>query len=175
MSTIEFTSQFNDIQQRLMPTAYRLTNNLEDAKDLIQETALRAFNNRAKFEMGTNFRAWTITIMRNTFINFYRKKKNRATQSQPSDSYHFVNENHAVNNEGDSHLIMSELELLLEDLSVTYREPFLLYFEGFKYEEIAQRMGLPIGTIKSRIHFARKQLKIAVSGLYGAQLPFGQA
>ena len=175
MSTLEFTSQFNDIQQRLMPTAYRLTNNVDDAKDLIQETAVRAFNNREKFQMGTNFRAWTITIMRNTFINIYRKKRNRATQSQPSDSYHFVNENHAVNNMGDSHLTMSELREILESLSETYRVPFLQYFEGFKYEEIATQMGLPVGTIKSRIHFARKFLKNAITGMYGEQLPYGVA
>ena len=166
MSTIEFTYHFNDLQRNLLPTAYRLTNNLEDAKDLIQETAVRAFNNREKFQMGTNFRAWVVTIMRNTFINVYRKKRNRKTSSEPGDSYIFINENHAVDNKADSNMMMGELKMIVENLDMTYREPFMLYYEGFKYEEIAQKMGLPVGTVKSRIHFARKKLKEAVVNRY---------
>lgn len=166
MSTIEFNYHFEDLQSKLLPTAYRLTNNWEDAKDLIQETALRAFNNKDKFQLGTNFRAWVVTIMRNTFINFYRKKRNRKTSSEPSDSYVFVNGNHVEDNKAGSNLMMAELKMIVENLSATYRVPFMLYYEGYKYEEIAQRMGLPVGTIKSRIHFARKQLREAVGNRY---------
>ncbi|GIV31907.1 MAG: RNA polymerase sigma factor [Saprospiraceae bacterium] len=158
MSTIEFNSYFDDIQPKLLPFAYRLTNNLEDARDLIQETALRAFNNREKFEVGTNFRAWVTTIMRNTFINFYRKKRNRATISEPSDSFVFVNDRHACENKALSNIMMSELYAILDNLDYIYRKPFLLHYEGYKYEEIAEMMGLPIGTVKSRIHFARQRL-----------------
>ena len=166
MSTIEFNSHFDELQSRLLPSAYRLTDNVEDARDLIQETALRAFNNKEKFEVGTNFRAWVTTIMRNTFINIYRKKKNRATSSEPSDSYIFVNEGHAEDNEAGSSMMMDELKNIIEDLDETYRKPFLMFFEGFKYDEIADDMNLPIGTVKSRIFFARKKLKDAVSFTY---------
>lgn len=158
MSTIEFSSYFFDLQPKLLPAAYRLTNNLEDAKDLIQETALRAFNHREKFEMGTNFRAWVITIMRNTFINIYRKKKNRATFSEPSDSHVFLNFNRCSENLAMSNMMMSDLKVILNDLPAIYSKPFQLFYEGYKYEEIADLMEVPIGTIKSRIFFARQKL-----------------
>ena len=158
MSTIEFNCHFDSLQHKLLPFAYRLTNNYEDARDLIQETAMRAFSNKEKFETGTNFRAWVTTIMRNTFINIYRKKKNRATTSEPADSYVFINEDHAVDNAAHSNMTMTELQSILGELDLIYRKPFLLFFEGFKYEEIAESMDLPIGTIKSRIFFARQKL-----------------
>ena len=166
MSTIEFNNHFDQLQKRLLPSAYRLTHNVEDAKDLIQETALRAFNNKEKFEVGTNFRAWVTTIMRNTFINIYRKKKNRATSSEPSDSYVFVNEGHVEENSAGSNIMLDELKNIIGDLDETYRKPFLMFFEGFKYDEIASDMDLPIGTVKSRIFFARKKLKDSVGFAY---------
>ena len=163
MTSLEFNCQFDQLQKKLLPFAYRLTNNLEDAKDLIQETAMRAFKNKEKFENGTNFRAWVITIMRNTFINVYRKKKNRATSSEPADSHVFVNERHACDNEAGSNMMMGELQRIINDLDNTYRKPFLMFFEGYKYEEIAQDMSLPIGTVKSRIFFARRQLRNSIN------------
>lgn len=166
MSTIEFTVHFDQLQKKLLPFAYRLTNNLEDAKDLIQETALRAYNNKEKFEVGTNFRAWVTTIMRNTFINFYRKKKNRNTSSEPADSFVFVNEDNAVDNKASSNIMMNELGVIIQDLDTTYRKPFMMFFEGYKYEEIAADMGLPIGTVKSRIFFARRKLRNAINVQY---------
>lgn len=166
MSTIEFTSHFDQLQSKLLPFAFRLTNNLEDAKDLIQETAIRAFKNKEKFEVGTNFRAWVTTIMRNTFINFYRKKKNRATSSEPSDSYIFVNENFAEDNQAGSNIMMRELSNIIGTLDETYRKPFVMFFEGFKYEEIAADMCLPIGTVKSRIFFARQKLRDSINYTY---------
>ena len=166
MSTIEFNCHFNTLQTKLMPFAYRLTNNLEDAKDLIQETALRAYNNKEKFELGTNFRAWVTTIMRNTFINIYRKKKNRATSSEPADSYVFVNERHACENAAQSNITMMELNSILNSLDNIYRQPFMMFFEGYKYDEIAGDMGLPIGTVKSRIFFARKKLMEVINHQY---------
>ncbi|MFQ5445505.1 MAG: RNA polymerase sigma factor [Saprospiraceae bacterium] len=158
MSTIEFSSHFDSLQHKLLPFAYRLTNNVEDAKDLIQETALRAYNNKEKFEVGTNFRAWVTTIMRNTFINIYRKKKNRNTTSEPADSYVFVNEDNAVDNNAYSNIMMVELYNILGKLDLIYRKPFLMFYEGYKYEEIADIMNLPVGTVKSRIFFARQKL-----------------
>ncbi|MBI5915956.1 MAG: sigma-70 family RNA polymerase sigma factor [Bacteroidetes bacterium] len=166
MTTIEFNCHFNTLQHKLLPFAYRLTNNVEDAKDLIQETALRAYNNKEKFETGTNFRAWVTTIMRNTFINIYRKKKNRATTSEPADSYVFVNENHAVDNSAHSNMMMLELDGIMKTLDNIYRKPFLLFFEGYKYEEIAENMNLPIGTVKSRIFFARQKLMETINRSY---------
>lgn len=166
MGTVEFNSQFDVLQAKLLPAAYRLTNNYEDARDLIQETAMRAFNNREKFQMGTNFHGWVITIMRNTFINIYRKKKHRATSLEPTGSFVFENGDQFDDNAGNSNLMMGELLELVHKLSDTYSKPFLLFYEGYKYEEIAEQMHLPIGTVKSRIFFARQQLKLAIGQRY---------
>lgn len=166
MGTTDFQFQFTDLRPSLVPFAYRLTNNYEDARDLVQETAVRAYNNRQKFENGTNFKAWVITIMRNTFINYYRKKKNRATSCEPTGSYIFENENNSVNNQGDSNMMMKELTGYINNLSNTYSVPFSLFYEGWKYEEIADQLELPIGTVKSRIFFARRRLREMIEAQY---------
>ncbi len=166
MRNTDFQAQFTTLRPSLVPFAYRLTNNYEDARDLVQETAIRAFNNCQKFENGTNFKAWVITIMRNTFINIYRKKKNRATSNEPTGSYVFENADNAVMNQGDSNIMMNELNGFIDELSDTYSVPFSLFYEGFKYEEIAERLALPIGTVKSRIFFARRTLRDMILGSY---------
>jgi RNA polymerase sigma factor (sigma-70 family) len=170
MGTLEFNSQFRTLETKLLPTAYRLTNNYEDARDLIQETALRAFSNREKFEMGTNFHAWVVTIMRNTFINIYRKKKNRATHSEPTGSYIFESESNFEENKGMSNMMMHELTSMIRSLSDTYSIPFTMFYEGFKYEEIAESLGLPVGTVKSRIFTARQFLKESIERRYPKNL-----
>lgn len=166
MGTADFQSQFTSLRPALVPFAYRLTNNYEDARDLVQETAIRAFNNCRKFENGTNFKAWVITIMRNTFINIYRKKKNRATSNEPTGSFVFENADNAVSNQGDSNIMMKELTGFINSLSDTYSVPFSLFYEGFKYEEIAEKLELPIGTVKSRIFFARRTLRDMITQDY---------
>jgi RNA polymerase sigma-70 factor (ECF subfamily) len=166
MGTVEFNSQFKILEHKLLPTAYRLTNNYEDARDLVQETAMRAFTNRRKFEMGTNFQAWVITIMRNTFINFYRKKKNRNTRCEPTGSFVFEKTLVPAENEGDSNIMMKELMGMLNQLSDTYKVPFEMFFEGYKYEEIGVQLNVPVGTVKSRIFFARQKLKGLVLSRY---------
>jgi RNA polymerase sigma-70 factor (ECF subfamily) len=166
MGTVEFSSEFQILQKKLLPVAYRLTNNYEDAKDLVQETALRAYNNKEKFEVGTNFQAWVITIMRNTFINFYRKKKNRNTSCEPTGSFVFENESQSEVNKADSNMMMQELGTIISEMSDTYSKPFTMFYEGFKYEEIANEMALPIGTVKSRIFFARRKLRETILKQY---------
>ena len=166
MLTSEFNLQFTSLQPKLVPFAYRLTNNYEDALDLVQETAMRAFTNCAKFEAGTNFKAWVITIMRNTFINFYRKKKNRATSNEPTGSFVFENADNAVSNKADSNMMLKELHGFIDGLSDTYSVPFKMFYEGYKYEEIADALGLPIGTVKSRIFFARRTLRNEIQAQY---------
>ncbi|MCB0707389.1 MAG: RNA polymerase sigma factor [Saprospiraceae bacterium] len=170
MGTIEFSSQFESLQKKLIPVAYRLTHNVEDAKDLVQETALRAFNNKEKFTSGTNFQAWVITIMRNTFINFYRKKKNRNTSCEPTGSFVFEKEDQADLNLAGSNIIMAELTGMITGMSETYSVPFSMFYEGYKYEEIAEHLELPIGTVKSRIFFARRKLREQIERRYPKNL-----
>lgn len=166
MGTVEFSSQFQSLQSKLLPVAYKLTNNYEDARDLVQETALRAFNNKEKFQMGTNFQAWVITIMRNTFINFYRKKRNRKTSCEPTGSFVFETESQTEENLAYSNIMMQELRGMIGSLSQTYSVPFTMFYEGYKYEEIADTLDLPIGTVKSRIFFARRKLREQVESKY---------
>ena len=164
----EFNTRLNELSHLLHAFAYNLTKNTEDAKDLYQETAFRAITNRDKFRAGTNLKAWLFTIMKNIFINNYRKKVKRNTILDSTDNNYFINSSseNTVRNEGEGNVMMQELGSMIESLEDNIRIPFLLHYEGFKYQEIADRYNLPLGTVKSRIFFARKELKELIDQRY---------
>jgi RNA polymerase sigma-70 factor (ECF subfamily) len=167
MSTIEFNREFEGMSQYLRAFAYNLTKNTEDSHDLYQETAYRALTNRDKFRPGTNFKAWLFTIMKNIFINNYRKKVKANTIFDATDNDYFINSGpNQVHNEGGTNIMMEELNGMVEELDANIKVPFLMHFQGYKYQEIADALDLPLGTIKSRIFFARKALKKMVSSRY---------
>lgn len=169
MSTLEFNSNFDLLTKALRSFAYSLTKNDEDAKDLYQETAFRAMTNRDKFRTGTNFKAWCYTIMKNIFINNYRKKVKRNTILDSTDNDFYINSgSNAVSNAAGSNIMMKELNKMVASLDDSIKKPFLMHFDGFKYQEIADELALPLGTVKSRIFFARKALKKMVVGYYGS-------
>ncbi len=169
MSTVEFSSRFNKLASLLQSFAYNLTKNSEDAKDLYQETAFRALTNRDKFRPGTNFKAWTFTIMKNIFINNYRKKVKANTIMDSTDNMYYINSgSNAIDNSADSNIMMEELYKMVGHLEETVRVPFLMHYQGYKYQEIAEQLDLPLGTVKSRIFFARKELKEVVVKRYGS-------
>lgn len=171
MSTLQFMQEFSSFQTKLFAFAIKLTRNKEDAKDLIQETAMRAYSNRDKFKPGTNFKGWVTTIMRNTFINNYRREKKRKTVNEPLDTFLFAIENtQTVSNGAYSRLTMQELNGLFDEIGENYRVPFLMFFKGYHYDEIAEHMDIPMGTVKSRIFFARKKLKALINDLYTINL-----
>jgi RNA polymerase sigma factor (sigma-70 family) len=160
MSAVEFNQMLVNNAEFLKPFAITLTRDSEAAKDLFQETLYRALANRDKYNVGTNIKAWLYTIMRNIFINNYRRKvkQNTIFDSTPNDF--LLNQNQAVvANEAESNLRLKDVQEAIHKLPEIFRNPFLLYFDGFKYHEIAEMLGEPLGTIKSRIHFARKLLK----------------
>lgn len=160
MSTIEFYNRFESLNVLLHSFAYKLTKNIEDSKDLFQETAFRALKNREKFRVGTNFKAWTFTIMKNIFINNYRKKMKANTVIDSTDNDYYINSGaNAINNSGESTIMMKELNTMLNELEDEIRIPFVMHYTGYKYQEIADHLSLPLGTIKSRIFFARRDLK----------------
>ena len=152
--------QLGAIRSSLRAFALKLTGSSSDAEDLYQDTALRIIMHADKFNEGTNFKAWAVTIMRNIFINNYRKKirRNMIVDQTPNSYYLDSNE---VNepNAGETEIIFSELMVLVEGLPEDFKRPFLMAFDGYKYEEIAEELGSPLGTIKSRIFFARKKLQ----------------
>lgn len=160
MSSVEFYNKFNALTAVLQAFSYNLTKNLEDSRDLYQETAFRALSNRDKFITGTNFKAWIFTIMKNIFINNYRKKVKANTIMDSTDNQFYLNSgNNATINEGENNIMMEELHAMIDSLDDSVRIPFEMHYEGFKYQEIANELDLPLGTVKSRIFFARKELK----------------
>ncbi|MBU3713957.1 MAG: RNA polymerase sigma factor [Ferruginibacter sp.] len=148
----------------LKPFAFTLTRDTESAKDLTQETIYKALANRDKYNVGTNVKAWMYTIMRNIFINNYRRKnrQNVIFDNTPNDFLLDHNQS-AVSNSAESNLKLKEIKTAINNLPDIFKHPFILYYEGYKYNEIAEYLHEPLGTIKSRIHFARKLLKEEIS------------
>ena len=163
MSTVEFNQMLVNNAEFLKPFAITLTRDSEAAKDLFQETLFRALANKDKYSVGTNIKAWLYTIMRNIFINNYRRKvkQNTIFDSTPNDF--LINQTQSVvANNAESNLRLKDIQEAIHNLPQIFRNPFLLYFDGFKYHEIADMLSEPLGTIKSRIHFARKLLKTQI-------------
>lgn len=172
MSTIEFQQHLSILESSLNAFAYSLTKNTEDARDLFQETAYRAINNKDKFKEDTNLKAWTFTIMKNIFINNYRKKVKANTILDHSDNSYFIDSSisNTSMNDGGRKMFMDELQKMIARLDDNIRVPFLMHFEGYKYNEIADEFNLPLGTVKSRIFFARKALKEMLFNHYGDEM-----
>lgn len=169
MSTLEFDNNFNKLTAPLHSFAYNLTKNEEDAKDLYQETAFRAMTNRDKFRPGTNLKAWLFTIMKNIFINNYRKKVKKNTIIDQTDNLYFINSGSiAISNKAGQNIMMQELNKMISSLDDSIKIPFIKHYLGFKYQEIADELELPLGTVKSRIFFARKALKEKIVAHYGS-------
>jgi RNA polymerase sigma factor (sigma-70 family) len=164
MSTVEFNELLLNNTEFLKPFAVTLTRDSEVAKDLLQETMYRALANKEKYNVGTNIKAWLYTIMRNIFINNYRRKSKQTTIFDSSPNEFLLNYNQVTTtNEAEGALKMKDMQFAIHRLPEIFRNPFLLYFEGYKYHEIADLLTEPLGTIKSRIHFARKLLKVQIS------------
>lgn len=160
MTTQEFSHSVSAIMKEFRPMALKFTKNTEDANDLMQETMLKALSNRSKFAIGTNLRAWLYTIMKNSFITQYQKRLKSKNCTSSLDYFHFLNNmDITTGNYGESSFAVRDMIKAIDDLEETFKTPFLLYFRGFKYEEIADKLNAPMGTIKNRIHMARKQLK----------------
>jgi RNA polymerase sigma factor (sigma-70 family) len=164
MSSAEFDKVLLQNADFLKPFAINLTRDSEAANDLYQETMYKALANHEKYNTGTNIKAWLFTIMRNIFINDYRRKAKQRTifDTTPND-FLIDSRQPAVSNAAESGLRMKEIEAAIHQLPDIFKVPFQLYFDGYKYQEIADVLGEPLGTVKSRIHFARKLLKERLS------------
>ena len=164
MASLEFNNLLISNADFLKPFAINLTKDTEVAKDLYQETLYKALANQEKYNVGTNIKAWLFTIMRNIFINDYRRKVKQQTifDSTPED-FLLNSKQVAVSNAAEGGLRLKEINEAIYQLPDIFKIPFRLYFEGYKYHEIAEALNEPLGTIKSRIHFARKLLKEQIS------------
>ena len=160
MNTYSFRKDLLAVQEELLRFAYKLTSDREEANDLLQETSLKALDNEDKYEPDTNFKGWMYTIMRNIFINNYRKIVREQTfVDQTENLYHLSlpQDSGFASTEGAYDL--KEMHRIVNSLTRDYKVPFSLHVSGFKYREIADRLGLPLGTVKSRIFFTRQKLQ----------------
>jgi RNA polymerase sigma-70 factor, ECF subfamily len=156
MTSIEFSHQIISFQKGLQRYAYSLVSDRDDASDLVQETYLKAFSYREKLADYSNLKVWIMTIMRNIFINIYRRR---------NKSREILNDQMAVMKDleqgfesTESYFTENELNKAFAQLNNELKQPFVKYVDGFKYHEIADEMGINIGTVKSRIFTARRQL-----------------
>ena len=161
MESLEFGSTLNQLTTSLRPIALQLTRDREETNDLLQETLLKAFRNRHRFNEGTNLKAWVYTIMKNTFLSNYQKKVRRRTYVDTTDNQYFINTSTGSfsSESADATVNMDEIQAAINSLSPQYRIPFEMHFTGFKYEEIAEKLHIPLGTVKNRIFIARQELK----------------
>lgn len=150
----------NNFQANLLNFAFMLTSNRSDAYDLLQDTTLKALDNQEKYAENTNFKAWVMTIMRNIFINNYRRTSRAATIVDTTDNLYHLNLSQDSGFESPEESYgATEITAAINEFSDEYRIPFSMHVAGYKYNEIAEKMNLPLGTVKSRIFFARKKLQ----------------
>jgi RNA polymerase sigma factor (sigma-70 family) len=163
MTAVEFNYKLLGLQKNLKYFAYTLTSNYEDAQDLVQETYLKALTNRDKFTANTNLKAWTFTIMKNTFINNYRQSVRNNTILDKTDDLYYLN---LTKESGiglpDADISAKDIQREIKRIDEDQRMPFEMYNQGYKYKEIAEKLNLSIGTVKSRIFFTRKKLMEAL-------------
>ncbi|HTF82717.1 MAG TPA: RNA polymerase sigma factor [Cytophagales bacterium] len=160
MTRIDFNSQLCKASKMLKPFALKFTKDLDDANDLIQDTLVKALTNQDKFANGTNLTAWLFTIMRNTFITNYQKAVRRNTFVDTTDTlFHINTEDYRAENAASGSFAGDDIQRALSQLSEPVRVCFMMYFNGYKYEEIAEKLNAPLGTVKNRIHIARKELQ----------------
>lgn len=155
-----FKSSVIGMQGNLLSFALKLTLNEEEAHDLVQDTTLKALDNEAKFVDNTNFSGWMMTIMRNIFINNYRKRARENTMVDTTGDLHHLNVSQDSGLETpDGAYAAGEISAILNGFPADYRNPFSMHIAGYKYEEISDKLGMPLGTVKSRIFFTRKRLR----------------
>ncbi len=156
----DFRAAVLDMQGNLLSFALKLTYDREEARDLVQETTLKALNNEDKFIDDTNFKGWILTIMRNIFINNYRRAGRENTMVDTTDDAYHINLAQETNSSTpESSYALTEIASILADFPADYREPFSMHLGGYKYDEIAEQLDMPLGTVKSRIFLTRKRLR----------------
>ena len=175
MTQIEFNHAVTSNYMPLKGYALKLTQKAEDANDLVQETMYKAFRNRDKFMDGTNLKGWLYTIMKNLFINNYRRVVRGKVGTDESENQYYLNSAPGrEENLSSTNMAMDDIHEAIDSISENLRVPFLMSFNGYKYEEIASELNLPLGTVKIRIHMARKKLKVLLAN-YGEEYGFALA
>ncbi len=164
MTKFEFNTLVVQHTDSLKVYALHFTRDNEEANDLVQDTMLKAVTYYGKFKEGTNLKGWLYTIMKNTFINNYRRFVKTNALVSKSDEISSANLAYsAAVNAGENKFVMEDIKEAMAELSNEYYIPFSMYFEGYKYHEISEHLQIPIGTVKTRIHVARRTMKKALN------------
>ena len=156
-----FEDELLKIQEILHHFAYRLTGNYDKANDLMQDTILKALVNRDKYVADNNFKGWVVTIMRNIFYNNYNKDSRITLFDEQNNETYSIN----IPNESrlgieDGNYTLKEINQTIASVPLGYSIPLAMYLTGYRYDEIATFMHIPLGTVKSRIYYTRKKLQI---------------
>jgi len=160
MNALQFQKKLLGMQENMMNFALTLTANRDDAQDLMQDTTLKVLDNQEKFVDNVNFKGWVLTVMRNIFINnYHRIVRTQTVIDQNADVYNLDVLNDSGINTPDGSYRLLEITNAIENLTEELRIPFTMYLSGYKYHEIAERLAMPLGTVKSRIYFARQDLQ----------------
>lgn len=155
-----FIHKLLEMQNGMYNFAISLTSNRDDAKDLVQDTTLKAIDSEDKYVDNVNFKGWVLTIMRNLFINNYRRAVRSGTViDRTDDLYHLNLDQDSGLQTPEGSLAIDDINAALNSFSDDYRIPFSMHLAGYHYAEIAERVHLPLGTVKSRIFYARKRLQ----------------
>lgn len=155
-----FAGDLIGMQDQLYYYALQLTEDREDALDLVQETSYKALKNQSRLHNNDHIRAWLYTILKNTYINYLRSSHKRQLVHD-TDEMNQYSAQARDSNEGlpDEQLMKKELLDIIKLLPPTYEKPIQLFLTGYSYKEISQHMNIPIGTVKSRIHLGKKHIR----------------
>ena len=165
MEAADFTQEIISLRPMLKGFTLRFTRDRDESLDLVQDTLLKALLYREKFRDDTNLKGWLFTIMRNTFINRYRKAQRIRVDHDHTNEFHFLNvEDKHTFNLPDSQFEYRDIWKNVEQIKEELQVPFTMHASGYKYHEIADELMLPIGTVKNRIFQARKEIQKKLSG-----------
>ena len=157
-----FAGDLVNMQEQLYYYALQLTEDREDAMDLVQETSYKALKNRTRLHNEDHIRAWLYTILKNTYINYLRSSHYRQLVHDTEEVYqHAAHSGDLSGSQPDEALMKKELHEIIRMLPVVYGKPIHMFLTGYSYKEISQQMNIPIGTVKSRIHLGKKQIRKA--------------
>ncbi len=160
MNALQFQKKLLSMQENMMNFALMLTANRDDAQDLMQDTTLKVLDNQEKFVDNINFKGWVLTVMRNIFINNYHKiVRTQTVVDQGVDLYNLDVVNDSGFDTPDGAYQIQEITKAINSLNNELKIPFSMFLSGYKYNEIADKLNVPLGTVKSRIFFARQELQ----------------
>ncbi len=167
MNALQFQNKLMSIQDNMMNFALMLTSNREDAQDLLQDTTLKVLDNQEKFVDNVNFKGWVMTVMRNIFINNYHKVvRAQGVIDQGADIYNVDTIYDSGFDSPTGSYEIQEITLAINSLTDDLKVPFSMHLSGYKYNEIADKLNVPLGTVKSRIFFARQELQKELKDFY---------